>query len=94
MRFGLIAPRPATVDAHEQSLDELWREAETLGNVRIWTNTSWDGNARTDYMVTIIGKKRSTEIKVERRHTSIHCALADAITEAREMGLGEIGKRT
>ena len=89
MRFGLIAPRPATVDAHEQSLDELWREAETLGHVRIWTHSNWGGDKRTDYAVTIIGKKRSTEIKVERRHTSVHCALADAITEAREMALGD-----
>lgn len=42
-------------------------------------------------MVTIIGRRRNTELEVKREHTSLLCALADAINEAREMGLGEPG---
>ena len=31
------------------TLDELWREAESLGFVRVWTNSSAYTNVRTGY---------------------------------------------
>ena len=71
------------------TLDELWREAETLGFVRVWTHMNLDTTARTGYEVTLIGRRRNTTLEIKRRHTSLVCALADAINEAREMGLGE-----
>ena len=85
----LTAPRITPLRA--ETLDDLWREAETLGNVRIWTHASGIGNGgpRRGYTVTICGRKRNTEMEVKREHTSLLCAMADAINEAREMGLGE-----
>ena len=71
------------------TLDDLWREAETLGSVRVWTQTKYGTTTRTGYDVTIIGKRKHTILEIERCHTSLECALADAINEAREMGLGE-----
>lgn len=71
------------------TLDELWREAESLGFVRVWTHTNLDTTTRTGYDVTLIGRRRNTTLEIKRRHTSLECALADAINEAREMGLGE-----
>ena len=71
------------------TLDDLWREAETLGFVYVRTHTNLDATARTGYGVTLIGRRRNTTLEIKRRHTSLECALADAINEAREMGLGE-----
>lgn len=85
----LTAPRITPLRA--ETLDDLWREAETLGNVRVWTRGDGWGRAgsRRGYEVTIYGRRRNTELEVKREHTSLLCALADAINEAREMGLGE-----
>lgn len=87
----LTAPRITPLRA--DTLDDLWREAETLGNVRIWTQSSgFDRSGpRRAYVVTIIGRRRNTELEVKREQTSLLCAIADAINEAREMGLGEPG---
>ena len=85
MTLTLIASQPL----QQLTLDDLWQEAEALGFVRVWTHTNFGDTAATGYAVTIKGKKRSTKIEVERRHSSLHCAFADAINEAREMGLGE-----
>ena len=71
------------------TLDDLWREAESLGFVRVWTRTDFRDLSRTGYDVTIIGHRRNTKLEIKRTHTSLECALADAINEAREMGLGE-----
>lgn len=71
------------------TLDDLWAEAETLGIVRVWTKTDFSDKVKRGYKVTIIGHRRSTKLEVEREHPSLHCAIADAINEAREMGLGE-----
>lgn len=77
--------------AQPLTLDDLWREAESLGVLRVWTNTAgFDYRTKTDYKVTIIGYRKNTKLEIERRHTSLHCAMADAINEAREMGLGEV----
>lgn len=71
------------------TLDDLWAEAETLGIVRVRTKTDISDKVKRGYVVTIIGHRRSTKMEVEREHPSLHCAIADAINEAREMGLGE-----
>lgn len=73
----------------ELTLDDLWREAESLGAVRIYTHTKFDDVTIIGYDVKIVGKKRNSKIEVERRHSSLHCAFADCINEAREMGLGQ-----
>lgn len=72
-----------------QTLDELWQEAETLGFVRVRTQTNYQDSARTGYSVALLGRRKNTRLEVERTHTSLVCALADVINEAREMGLGE-----
>ena len=71
------------------TLDDLWREAETLGFVRVWTTTNFGDTAKTGYDVKIFGRIKNSKIEVERKHTSLECAFSDAINEAREMGLGE-----
>lgn len=73
----------------QMTLDDLWREAETLGIVRIWTQSDWHDKKAKGYKVTIIGHRRNTKLEIEREHTSLVCAMADAINEGREMGLGE-----
>jgi hypothetical protein len=73
------------------TLDDLWAEAETLGIVRIRTKTDLYDKVKRGYAVTIIGHRRSTKMEIEKEHPSLHCAIADAINEAREMGLGEPG---
>lgn len=87
--LNLTAPRITPLRA--DTLDDLWREAETLGVLRVWTLTHWRTTEITGYEVTLIGKRRNTALEVKRQHSSLLCALADAINEAREMGLGEPG---
>lgn len=41
--------------------------------------------------MVLTGFRRSTKMEIEKEHTSLHCAIADVINEAREMGLGEPG---
>jgi hypothetical protein len=89
-----IVPFVANVTPlREMSLEELWREAESLGLLRIYSHGhGWhDKGPVKHYDVKIIGHRRNSKIEVERSHPSIFCALADAINEAREMGLGEPG---
>lgn len=74
----------------QQTLDELWQEAETLGYLRIWTRTDFYDRQRTGYEVTLTGHQRNTKLEIKSSHTVLACALADAINEAREMGLGEV----
>ena len=80
---------PTIVPLRMQTLDELWQEAETLGFLRVWTQTNYGDTARTGYRVTLLGKRKNTKLEIERQHSSLVCALADAINEARDMGLGE-----
>lgn len=72
------------------SLDNLMAEAEALGNVFIRpTGTGWDNvDPRKGYEVELHGRIGHTVLKIKHEHTSLHCALADTINEAREMGLG------
>lgn len=71
------------------TLDDLWQDAESLGFVKVYTHTDLYDRKITGYDVKITGRRRNTKIEVERRHSSLHCAFADAINEAREMGLGD-----
>lgn len=73
------------------TLDQLWAEAETLGNLSVRTSYhGWKASGRRDgYTVTLKGVRKHTEMEIERKHASLHCAIADCINEAREMGLGE-----
>lgn len=73
------------------TLDDLWREAESLGVLKVYTQAEgWDNVGRIKgYKVTLKSKRRNTIIEVEREHQNLHCAIADAINEARDMGLGE-----
>lgn len=87
--MNIIPAAPRITPARLETLDDLWREAETLGFLRIWTQTNYADTAITGYKVTLIGKRRNTKLEIERQHSSLACALADAINEAREMGLGE-----
>lgn len=70
-----------------QTLDQLWREAEQLGRIKVDSST-W--SREQPYEVEIVFTRRSgTRVHAKARHMSINCALADAINEAREMGAGE-----
>lgn len=73
----------------QQTLDELWHEAETLGVLRVWTRTDFYDKVKNGYDVTLIGHRCNTKLEVKRSHTVLICALADVINEAREMGLGD-----
>lgn len=76
------------IAVREITLDELWREAEEFGFIRIWTHTDYGDNRRTDYAVTIKGRIGNAKIELERRNSSLHGAFADVINEARNLGMG------
>lgn len=66
-----------------QSLDALWAEAEKIGRVNV--DTRWTGGGA--YEVTIRFERRSgTVVHAKGTNTNIVFAVADAISEAREMG--------
>ena len=79
---------PVVTPLRPMTLDDLWSDAETLGFVRVYTKTNWGDTKATGYDVTIVGRIRNTKLEICRSHTSLHCAFADAINEARAMGLG------
>jgi hypothetical protein len=67
------------------TLDELWAEAETLGEVSV---QNWFGR----YRATISFKTRSgSAVQSHGEHRSASIALGLAINEARNMGAGEPG---
>ena len=75
----------------QNTLDDLWQEAETLGNLHVRTSAEgWDSTGkRSGYDVTLNCLKGRTKLKIETKHPSLLCAVADAINEARTMGVGE-----
>lgn len=73
----------------EETLTDLWREAETLGVLRVWTLTHWRTTDITGYEVTLVGRRGNATLEIKRQHTVLVFAIADAINEARELGLGE-----
>ena len=67
--------------SRQQTLDELWRKAETLGKVSI-ENDWGDG-----YVANIRFERRAgTIIWAIGKNSNVVFALADAINEARKMG--------
>lgn len=72
----------------EITLEELWREAETLGHVYVYTSTNWGDTQRMGYDVKIKGRIGNAKIEIERRNTSLLGAFSDAINEARNLGMG------
>lgn len=75
--------RPAITVVQQQTLDQLWHEAESLGRVSV--EDDWHGV----YKAQIRFKRKSgTTIWAEGKHTSALIALSMAINEAREMGAG------
>ncbi len=69
-----------------QTLDELWREAEMLGRIKV--DKSLFGNS---YEVTIHFERQSgTGIYAKGCNTDICFAVSDAINEARTFGAGSL----
>ena len=79
-----------SVILHQQTLDDLWREAETRGNLTVRTDAEgWDNvGQRRGYNVTLNALSGRTKLKIETSHPSLLCAIGDAINEARRMGAG------
>ncbi len=68
-----------------QSLDQLWHEAEQLGEVEVRRGWSTDPK----YEVHIDFRRKSgTRISARGKDHMIAVAVAKAINEAREMGAG------
>lgn len=68
-----------------QSLDQLWHEAEGLGDVEI--RRGWSHEPK--YEAHIDFKKSSgTRVSARGKGPHVAIALANAINEAREMGAG------
>ncbi|MCB1889082.1 MAG: hypothetical protein KDH20_15855 [Rhodocyclaceae bacterium] len=73
----------AVIADRQQTLDQLWHEAEQLGEVSV------DRNWRGKYKVEIrFERKSGTTIYARGEDPVIAFALANAINEAREMGAG------
>ena len=80
--MGLLAPRVVDKITTEP-LDELWREAESLGRVEV--DNTWVGAVM--YTVEIKFDRRSgSSIRAKGTNQNIAFALADAIREARILG--------
>jgi hypothetical protein len=75
---------PTLEAAPAQALDQLWQEAEMLGDVSAEKKT-FGGH----YEATIsFARKSGTRIYAKGKGDQVHFALAAAINEAREMGAG------
>ena len=70
------------------TLDELWAEAETLGSLDIETYKEWGAGEGKAYNATLHVRLRGNGVRISRKNRSLQCAIADAISEAREMGAG------
>lgn len=70
-----------------QTLDMLWSEAASLGHIKI-DSAGWSMDGEYEVQITF-KRKSGTRIHAAGKSRSIHCALADAINEARELGAGE-----
>lgn len=70
----------------QQTLDQLWHEAESLGRVSV--ESEWSGvyKARIRF-----DRKSGTTVWAEGKHSAAIVALSIAINEAREMGAGQAG---
>lgn len=71
------------IRARQQTLDDLWAEAERLGRVSV--ESDWNGVYKAQIMFT---RKSGTRIWAEGKHSVAVVALSMAVNEAREMGAG------
>lgn len=80
-----------TLSASRLTLDDLVKEAERLGNLRVYTKTEgWsDAGRRKGYKVELFCAKGRSEINIKIENGSLSWAIAEAINEARLMGVGE-----
>lgn len=68
----------------EQTLDELWLDASSLGGIRIYQY-----QAGREYKATIVWERKSgSEISAVGTGSDVGIALSNAIIEARELGAG------
>jgi ribosome-associated translation inhibitor RaiA len=82
----LLGASQTTIEATPaQTLDQLWHEAEQLGQIEI-DHKTFSNNA---YRVRINFQRRSgTRIWAEGNDANIYFAISKAIQEARELGAG------
>lgn len=71
-----------------QTLDALWSEAASLGHIKI-DSAGWRRDGEYEVQITFT-RKSGTRIHAVGKNRSIHCAMADAINEAREIGAGVV----
>lgn len=76
-----------------RSLDHLWRDAERLGAVRVYTRTDFRDTTITGYDVHIKGRRGNALIEVEHKHSELLRAFEMSIAEARSLGMS-IAKET
>lgn len=75
---------------HHETLDSLFAEAGTLGAIRVWQHTDLGDRPKASFKVEIIFRSaRGSKIEAVGNHSSLACAMADAINEARELGAGK-----
>lgn len=72
---------------HAITLDELWKEAESLGTIKVDKRT-WSNDAQYDVEI-VFTRKSGTRVHAKGANPDICFAMATAINEAREMGAGE-----
>lgn len=73
-----------------ENLNSLVHEACTLGWIRVWQSSEFNDRPKNHFEVTITFRtKRGSKIEAKASHSSLECAFADAINEARELGAGE-----
>lgn len=73
-----------------ETLGALFAEASSLGCIRIWQRSDISDRPINSFEVTITFRtKRGSRVEAKATHSSIACAVADAINEARELGAGE-----
>lgn len=73
-----------------ESLDSLFAEAGSLGWIRVWQQSDMSERPKNSFEVTITFRtKRGSKVEAKATHSSLACAVADAINEARDLGAGE-----
>lgn len=73
-----------------ESLDSLFAEAGSLGWIRVWQQSDMSERPKNSFEVTITFRtKRGSKVEAKAAHSSLACAVADAINEARDLGAGE-----
>lgn len=68
------------------SLDQLWKEAESLGSIKV--DKGWRPDSQYEVEI-VFSRKSGTRVHAKGSNPDICFAVASAINEAREMGAGE-----